>query len=68
MAKTIYCDILSDYLPVVADSIDRLRRCDVYRLLEMVAPIHRSGVVNQIEQSRPDLTDEAEACLRELNG
>lgn len=66
--KTIYCDLLSEYLPVVADSIETLRRCDVYRLLEMISRHHRSGVVDQIAKSRPDLIDEAEDCLRELNG
>lgn len=62
-------DCVNLVLPVVADSWDKLRRTDVFRLLdsiayESIASLNQAGDV--ISRKRPDLIDEVASCCREL--
>lgn len=60
---------LDTVLPVVADSWEKLRRCDVYRLLDQ---IHYTGAesiaraAQIIAAKRPDLATEASDCASDL--
>jgi hypothetical protein len=49
---------------IAADSIDKLRSCDVYRVLEWFP--HIDGLAEWIIEHRPDLKEEVLSCQTEL--
>ena len=59
-------DCMDRVLPVVANSWEQLRRCDVYRLLDQIAYDDAKSIADArdfVIAKRPDLKDEAnEAC------
>jgi hypothetical protein len=62
-------DCMDRVLPVVADSWERLRRIDVYRLMtqfhyETPESVRRAGEI--IGENRPDLKAEADAVVGEI--
>jgi hypothetical protein len=62
-------DYMDRMLPVVADSWERLRRIDVYRLMtrihyETPESVRRAGEI--IGENRPDLKAEADAVVGEI--
>ena len=54
-------------LPIVADSIDKLRGCDVFRLLE-ASQQHYSKMIEYLLASRPDLTSDIMSADWEIDG
>ncbi len=54
------------HVRLAADSIDRLRQCDVYRLMEWAPAPFRAGLANYLKQNRPDLAAEVDDCLADL--
>lgn len=66
----ITTDCLNAVLPIVADSWDRLRKCDVYRLLDSIQYTHVDSINDAgkaIIARRPDLADEVEEVVSELS-
>lgn len=55
-------------IQVSADSIEELRRCDVFRVLEWSGAEFREVVAEYIRAHRPDLTGEVGEVLAELSG
>lgn len=55
-------------IQLVADSVDKLRKSDVFRLFDETLPRHHSELADYIEQNRPDLKTEVEEVLAELHG
>lgn len=53
-------------ITVSADDVGRLRRQDVYRVLEWTGPELRPAVANYVREHRPDLSAEVGAALLEL--
>lgn len=57
-------------LPMVADSIDQLRACDVYRLLNALLDSHESKCVSEyaglLASRRPDIRAEIESTADEI--
>lgn len=52
---------------VAADSVERLRACDVFRVLEeRPRGVGLDGLAEWIVSRRPDLVDEVQGCLSEL--
>lgn len=49
---------------ISADSVGKLRRCDVFRVLEW--SMDRVGLAGYIIANRPDLKEEVEEVLSEL--
>lgn len=49
-----------------ADSVSKLRRSDVDRVLEESPAKHRAGLAAYIKQNRPDLADEVDDVLSDL--
>lgn len=63
-------DCMNRMLPIVADSWDRLRGCDVYRLLssvyyEKLASLYAAG--EAIKTKRPDLTGKVDEAVAEIH-
>jgi hypothetical protein len=63
-------DIMQAYISIAADSIDSLRRIDVYRVLNAVAAdningVTRGALATWIVANRPDLRDEVAAVMAE---
>ena len=58
---------IDTHIQLVADSISEVRKCDVYRLIETADDSTLMFVVDYIKEHRPDLVDEVDACLGELN-
>lgn len=56
---------LDQLIIIAADSINTLRKQDVYRVLDS-NPEHMKALANYISQHRPDLADEARDVLSEL--
>lgn len=54
-------------LPIVADSIDKLRGCDVLRLLE-ASQQHYIKMIEYLLASRPDLTSDIASADWEIDG
>lgn len=54
------------YCRIASDTIEHLRRCDVYRLISTCWPANRLQLVEWIKTHRPDLTDEVDSCLAEV--
>jgi hypothetical protein len=54
-------------LKIAADDIIKLRRLDVFRVLENCSPDELSRTANYITDNRPDLKAEVEDCLAELS-
>jgi len=54
-------------LPIVDDSIDKLRECDVFRLLE-ASNQHHAKMVKYLLDSRPDLKAEIMSADWDING
>ena len=55
------------YIGVAANSIEKLRRQDVYRVLEECPKAHRAEVAKYIARKRPDFADEVYECMIELS-
>lgn len=56
-------------LTIAADSLDRLRRVDVFRLLDAARGAeNRQAMADYIRGGRPDLGAEVADCLAELSG
>lgn len=54
------------YIKVAADSIQQLRRCDVFRLIDGASSgAAATSVANYIIRNRPDLRGEVDDCLNE---
>ena len=51
---------------IAADSIDELRRPDVYRVLDTYGGAEREAVAAYITKPRPELAEEVDECLRDL--
>lgn len=51
---------------VAADSWEKLRRCDVFRLFDSHCPETWGAINDCLSQRRPDLIDSADKCLEEL--
>lgn len=63
-------DCLNRVLPVVADSWEQLRPCDVFRLLdsiyyESLSGLYAAGEI--IKTKRPDLTKKVDEAVAELH-
>jgi len=58
----IYCPTA---IKIAADSIEQLRRCDVFRLLDTYAD-DRQDMAEYIRHHRPDLAGEVTDCLMDL--
>ena len=54
-------------LPIVADSIDKLRGCDVFRLLE-ASQQHYAKMIGYLLANRPDLTPDIISACWEIDG
>jgi hypothetical protein len=54
-------------LPIVADSIDKLRGCDVFRLLE-ASQQHYAKMIEYLLSSRPDLKPDIMSADWEIDG
>ena len=55
-------DCVNTMLPIVADSWETLRRCDVFRLLDSISYATHQSVLDAAEivgQKRPDLRERA---------
>lgn len=52
------------YISVAADDISRLRKPDVYRVMELACS--KSGIAKYIKRHRPDLESEVDEALLEL--
>lgn len=64
-AEAITIDCLNRVLPVVADSWEQLRGCDVERLLDSIAYDDQDGVADAadiIKVMRPDLAKQVDAA------
>lgn len=53
-------------IKIAADSIDKLRSMDVYRVLDSVDSNRRPGLAAYITESRSDLADEVNGSLADL--
>ena len=56
-------------LPVVADSWDKLRKCDIYRLMDQIHYESKESAFAAaaiIASHRPEFRQEAEDCAAEL--
>lgn len=53
-------------IEAIADTIDVLRRSDVFCLINMSFDDERNDVADYIKAHRPDLVDEVNECLRAL--
>lgn len=53
------------FTKIVADSPERIRRCDVFRLVSECPREHVNGLREYIAIHRPDLVSELEYCLEE---
>ena len=57
---------MSAYIQCAADTIGRLRKSDVYRvLIESNDAQHRPAIAAYIKHHRPDLADEVQSVLSE---
>lgn len=57
---------MEKYIKVAADSINELRKADVYRVLVESNRIEfRQGIANYIKENRPDLAEEVDSVLAE---
>jgi len=54
---------------IAAQSVDKLRKCDVYRVLENADTAGvRSQMAAYIQVHRPDLAEEVDECVAEIVG
>lgn len=53
-------------IKIAADSIDKLRRCDVYRVLDEAGPARRRGLAAYIKEHRHELADEVDDSMSDL--
>ena len=56
----------TNMIRIAADTVQELRRCDVFRCLDWYADM-RQEFGEWIAANRPDLADEVADCLAELN-
>ena len=52
-------------ITIAADSIEKLRMCDVFRVLEWNEE-NRAELAEWLKTKRPDLAEEVESSLRDL--
>ena len=57
---------MNKYIKIAADSIEQLRKQDVFRVLESAPTGKLNKVADFIKLNRPDLIEEAKECLIEL--
>lgn len=57
---------MNQIVKIAADSLDVLRRSDVYRLLSAVANKEAAQFARFIVNGRPDLESEAYECLQDI--
>ncbi len=55
-----------NHVRIAADHVERLRRSDVFRLLDSILPLHQKIFVLWLRKKRPDLVPEIDSCLAEL--
>lgn len=55
-------------IAIAADSVQNLRKADVFRVLDEAAAENRQGLAEFIKSNRAELTDEVEDALGEING
>ena len=53
-------------ISIAADSIEALRRPDVFRVLDAYDGEHRAAVAAYVSSNRPDLAAEVDECLNDL--
>lgn len=56
----------ANFITIAADDVSRLRKCDVYRVLDECPTEHRERLAGWIKRSRPGLRAEVDACLLEV--
>jgi len=67
MAKKTKGDhLLQDMVPLVADSVKQMRRCDVYRLLDCADFDDQAMLGAAISRQRPEFKSEVEESLCDL--
>ncbi len=59
---------MNNLIKIAGNSVQELRRSDVFRILEQNAEEQRSALAAFITKERPDLADEVTDCLVELEG
>lgn len=65
-ARIVASEDMTRYIKMAADSIEKLRKSDVYRvLMESNGKAVRPKLANWIKVNRPDLADEVDDCLSE---
>lgn len=57
---------LSDWIKPAADSIGKLRKCDVLRVLDTCTPEVRPALAAWITRKRPDLAEEVRDCIEDI--
>ena len=54
------------HILIASDSVQQLRKCDVFRVLSEAPDDTRQSLARYIAEARPDLTIEAVECLEEM--
>ena len=57
---------MESLIKIAADSIQTLRKSDVFRVLEQNDVAIREKLANYISTNRPDLVEEVNECLADL--
>lgn len=55
-------------IKIAADSLETLRRADVFRVLDTCGPEHYAVLANYIKSGRPDLAEQVGRVLEDLEG
>lgn len=55
-------------IKISADSLQKLRRIDVFRVIEWAPDAKRAELARYITAGRPDLAAEVAACVAEVEG
>lgn len=56
----------AQFIKIAADDISKLRKCDVFRLLDECGSDNIDAMVDYIRANRPDYADEVQQCLEEI--
>lgn len=65
--RVISSDDMEHYIKIAADSIEKLRKSDVDRVLDECGKAMRAKVAAYIKAKRPDLADEVDDILSDLD-
>lgn len=57
---------MAKYITIAADSVEEIRRCDVFRVLEWCPAGERAELAGWITGERPDLAGEVAECMADL--